>query len=195
MAMLSNNNFFGNAALSDDMLNKQVASGQTLGTEMTGELSGSDQFSKADPLTEPRATGVFDSPGINSQNDQFTPETQVSNPNATGPQDDALNSPNIKPTLSPGQTVGLAALSAGAQMVANDMNLKSQEKEAINNINREYAQFEFTHRLNRSARKISEMRSMINSIKNIGRQAPAVGSNVQTQQFTQSPTQGVLLNA
>jgi len=190
MANTTGNSFFQNPSLSDTLLNNQVASGQTLSQEMSGEI---DPMSKSDPLTEPRATGVFDTPNVNVNQDQFAPQTPNIAPEVS-PSEDALDSPNTKATLTPGQTVGLAAASAGAGFMAGMENLKSQEAEAIANINRDHANFEFSHRLNRSARKISEMRSMINSIKNIGRQAPAAGSNVQTQQFTQSPTQGVLLN-
>lgn len=173
------------------LLGEQVASGNDralTGAELTGMDSGGVKFPDQDPLT--MSTSHKPKEMITGVNTPLpsTGSSAGGSGNISGTEGAALNKPKSF-EISPEGIVGLAGVSAGAGLVQNAMNLKEQEAMHLEQLNEQWREFEFTQRMNRTAKMVSDTRGLLASIKNINRQV-ARGDD---QQFISSPTTGSLL--
>ena len=98
-------------------------------------------------------------------------------------------------SLTPGQTLGLAALSTGLQTVGAIQNMRQEEQDTINMIQQKHQldmdQIEFQSNMAESVQAVSSLRNTLARVRGVARQAQ--GGGIQRQQFIRDPGTGRLV--
>ena len=127
----------------------------------------------SEALTKARSVDIFNS---NSPSKTFSTKTASS---------------TFSKEITPTQYVGLQAASSALEAVSALQNIKENEKLEIRKINDNFRNYEFTHRLNRSAAMVSETRQILANISSLIKGPRPQISGQQTQILDQrSPSSG-----